>query len=408
MRVCILTTSFPLYEGIAVGIHVVEQARHLVKLGVEVDVLAPHHNQAPRQEIIDGVRVHRFRYMLPERWQTLCYGAGIPTNVKNSWWARAQLPFLLIAFILSGLRSGRHCDVIQANWSIAGLAGVLLAKLLRKPTVLVMYGAEVFVLKDNPILKFIIKQSDHVIGISQYTLDTTIQLQRPKSYSLIPPGVDVNRFWKRSDTAYVRRKLAQQGIDFSIPLVFALGKFIERKGFTYLIDAIAMLQDNQPVQLMIGGRGPLKGTLGQQASSLGIADRVIFLDYIPDDDLLAYYTVADIFVSPSIVDSQGDTEGLGVVLLEALACETPCVASRVGGIVDIIRDGVNGFLVEPRNSEVLADKMQWLISNEGLRQEMGKQGRLFVEEHFSWQAKAQEIFEIYQVLLQEREKEKLT
>jgi glycosyltransferase involved in cell wall biosynthesis len=399
MRACILTTSFPLYEGIAVGIHVIEQARHLVKLGIEVDVLAPHHQGALRQETIDGVRVHRFRYMWPEQWQTLCYGAGMPTNIRNSWWARAQLPFLLTFFTLNGLWIARHCDVIQANWSMAGLAGVLLSKVLNKPVVLVMYGAEIFVLKDNPILKFIVKQSDHVIGISQYTLDKTIQVQRPQAYSLIPPGVDVNRFRKRADTAYVRRKLAQRGIDFSIPLVFALGKFIERKGFDYLIEAIAMLQESQPVQLMIGGRGPLKEALQQQVSKLGIVDQVVFLDYIPDDELPAYYTVADVCVSPSIIDLQGDTEGLGMVLLEALACETPCVASRVGGIVDIVQDGVNGFLVEPKNPAELADKVQWLISSDELRQEMGTQGRLFVEEHFSWQAKAHEILTVYQAIL---------
>ncbi len=399
MRICILTTSFPLYEGIAVGIHVIEQARHLVKLGVEVDVLAPHHQGALRQETIDGVRVRRFQYMLPERWQTLCYGAGIPTNIRNSWWARVQLPFLLIAFLLNGLWLARHCDVIQANWSMAGLAGVLLSKVLNKPVVLVMYGAEIFVLKDNPILKFIIKQSDHVIGISQYTLDKTIRVQRPQACSLIPPGVDVNRFRKRANTAHVRRKLAQQGIDFSIALVFALGKFIERKGFAYLIEAIAMLQESQPVQLMIGGRGPLKEALQQQVSNLGIVDQVVFLDYIPDDELPAYYTVADVCVSPSIIDLQGDTEGLGMVLLEALACETPCVASRVGGIVDIVQDGINGFLVEPKSSAELADKIQWLINNDGLRQEMGTQGRLFVEEYFSWQVKAHEILTVYQAIL---------
>ena len=263
-----------------------------------------------------------------------------------------------------------------------------------------MYGAEVFVLKGNPILKYIIKHADHVICISRYTLDKTLQTQQPRAYSLIPPGVDVNRFRKRADTAHVRRKLAQQGIDFSIPLVFALGKFIERKGFSYLIDAIALLQERGPVQLMIGGRGPLKESLQQQASNLGISDRVVFLDYIPDDELPGYYTVADLFVSPSIVDSQGDTEGLGMVLLEALACETPCVASRVGGIVDIIEDGVNGFLVEPRDSVAIADRIWRLISDDKLRQEMGKQGRLFVERHFSWQAKAREILKVYEGLVQ--------
>ena len=400
MRVCILTTSFPLYQGIAVGIHVIEQARHLVKLGVEVDVLAPHHQGALRQEEIDGVHVYRFRYMWPDRWQTLCYGAGMPTNIRNSWWARVQLPFLLIAFLLKGLRFARRCDVIQANWSAAGLAGVLLGKVLNKPLVLVMYGAEVFVLKDHFVLKFIIKHADHVIGISRYTLEKTIEVQQPQEYSLIPPGVDVNRFHVRADPARIRHKLAQQGIDFSAPLVLALGKFIERKGFSYLIDAIAMLQERDLVQLMIGGRGPLKKSLQQQASNLGIADRIVFLDYIPDDELPDYYTVADVIVSPSIVDSQGDTEGLGMVLLEALACETPCVASRTGGIVDIVKDGLNGFLVEPEDSVAIADKVWRLISDGELRQEMGKQGRLYVERFYSWQVKAREILQVYTHVVQ--------
>lgn len=399
MRICILTTSFPLYEGIAVGIHVIEQARHLVKLGADVDVLAPHHHGAERCEVIDGIQVHRFQYMWPEQWQTLCYGAGMPTNIKKSWWARVQLPFLLMAFTINGLRWIRQCDVIQANWSVAGLTGVLLSKVLDKPLVLVMYGAEVFVLQDNPILKFIISQADHVIGISQYTLDQTLEVQQPKAYSLIPPGVDTDRFQRARDTADVREKLSRQGIDFSFPLVFALGKFIERKGFAHLIDAIALLQEKYPVQLMIGGRGPLKGALRSQASDLGLSDRVIFLDYIPDDELPAYYTIADVFVSPSIVDSQGDTEGLGMVLLEALACETPCVASRVGGIVDIIQDGMNGFLAEPKNSRQLADKVYQLLSDNDLRQQMGRQGRMFVENCFSWQAKASEILQVYRSVL---------
>ena len=395
MRVCILTTSFPLYEGIAVGIHVVEQARHLVKLGIDVDVLAPHHQGAKRYEVIDGVQVHRFRYMWPEKWQTLCYGAGIPTNLKNSFWAKAQLPLLELAFLVNGFRHAQDCDIIQANWSIAGLAGIALGKLLNKPVVLVMYGAEIFVLGNNPLLKFIIRSADHVIAISHYTLEQTIAVQQPKAYSLIPPGVDVQRFQPRKDTAEIERKLTQQGIDLSKPLIFALGKFIERKGFSHLIEAVALLQKKVTVQLMIGGRGPLKGTLQQQAEELGIADRVIFLDYISDDDLPAYYTIADLFVSPSVVDSQGDTEGLGVVLLEALACETPCVASAVGGILDIIKDGRTGFFVEPGNSTAIAGRAWQLINDEDLRHKMGKQGRLSVEKRFSWQVKVQEILRVY-------------
>lgn len=402
MRVCILTTSFPLYEGIAVGIHVIEQARHLVKLGVDVDVLAPHHQGAKRREVIDGIQVRRFRYVWPEEWQTLCYGAGIPTNLKNSWGARLQLPLLELAFLVNGLRYARDCDVIQANWSIAGLAGITLGKILRKPVVLMMYGAEVFVLGDNPLLKFIIRNADHVVAISRYTLEQTISVQQPKEYSLIPPGVDIQRFQPRENTSKIEQKLTQQGIDLSNPLIFALGKFIERKGFAHLIDAVALLQEKGPVQLMIGGRGPLKESLQRQSEELGIADRVIFLDYIPDEDLPAYYTVADLFISPSVVDSRGDTEGLGMVLLEALACETPCVGSAVGGILDIIEDGKTGFFVEPGNPNAIAEIAWKLISDDDLRERFGEQGRLSVADRFSWQVKAQEIFQVYRSVIKEK------
>ncbi len=398
MRIAILTTSFPLYEGIAVGIHVMEQARHLVKLGQEVTVLAPHHQGARAAETIDGVGVRRFRYMWPERAQTLCYGAGIPTNLRRSWWARLQLPFLVAAFFLAGLRYARDSDVIQANWSIAGFAGILLGKILRKPVVLVMYGAEIFVLGRHPLLKFILGQADHVIAISQYTLEKTLAVQQPKAYSLISPGLDIHRFQPAADTAAVRDYLTARGVNFSRPLVMALGKFIERKGFSTLITAIAWLQADYPVQLMIGGRGPLKDALQQQAADLGIADKVFFLDYIPDAEMPAYYTLADVFVSPSVVDSQGDTEGLGMVLLEANACETPCVASATGGIVDIIVDGLNGYLARPADAGDLAAQIKRLLDDPEQRQRMGQQGRQRVIDHFAWEIKARQLLAVYEAV----------
>lgn len=399
MRVCILTTSFPLYEGIAVGIHVIEQARHLVKLGQDVTVLAPHHQGAPAAETIDGIRVRRFRYMWPAPAQTLCYGAGIPTNLRRSWWARLQLPFLVAAFFFAGIRHARRCDVIQANWSIAGFAGIFLGKILRKPLVLVMYGAEIFVLGRNPLLKFILRHADHVIAISQYTLDKTLDVQQPRAYTLIPPGLDIHRFHPAADVSAIRAQLAARGIDFSRPLIMALGKFIERKGFAHLITAIATLQKQHPAQLMIGGRGPLKDTLRQQAADLGIADRVFFLDYIPDADLPAYYTLADIFVSPSVIDSQGDTEGLGMVLLEANACETPCVASAIGGIVDVIVDGENGYLARPADPDDLATQIRRLLDDPRQRREMGRKGRQRVITHFAWEVKARQILDVYQEVI---------
>jgi glycosyltransferase involved in cell wall biosynthesis len=173
---------------------------------------------------------------------------------------------------------------------------------------------------------------------------------------------------------------------------------IERKGFAYLIDAMALLRTQAPF-LMIGGRGPLKEQLQHQIQQVGISDSTKFLEYIPDESIPAYFSAADVFVLPSIVDQRDDTEGLGVVLLEALACATPCVASRVGGIPDVITDDLNGYLVEPGDPIAIADRVQKLLADELLRHEMGKYGRQVVEQHFSWEAKAREILQVYGALL---------
>ena len=397
MRVSVLTTSFPLYEGIAVGIHVVEKCRHLVKAGVDVDVLAPHHAGAARREEIDGIQVHRFRYVLPERWQTLCYGAGIPTNLKNSAWAKAQLPLFLFAMFPHTVRLARKSDLIHAHWSLSGLVGVLVGKLLRKPVVLMMHGAEVYVLKGNPLLKYIIEESDYLLCNSHYTLSSILEIAEPQAYQVISPGTDTGRF--RPDVPATLFTEREPEIPRDRPLIFALGKFIERKGFSYLIDALALLDEEPAPFLMIGGRGPLKGQLQRQVEALGLTDRVKFLDYIPDEAIPAYYGAADVFVLPSVVDSRDDTEGLGVVLLEAMACETPCVASGVGGILDVVKDGVNGFLVEPADAPALAEAIGRLIEDDALRQKLGRQGREYVEENFSWRKKAEEIIDVYEEVL---------
>ena len=131
----------------------------------------------------------------------------------------------------------------------------------------------------------------------------------------------------------------------------------------------------------------------------GLNDFVSFLAYIPNDHIASYYTAADIFVLPSIVDRKGDTEGLGVVLLEANACKTPVIGSGVGGIPDVIRDGENGYLVEQKKSQDLAEKIMKLAGDEKLRKQMGDTGRLIIEEYFNWNHQVKRIMQIYDSLL---------
>ncbi len=397
MRICILTTSFPLYKGITIGAHVLQQARRLLELGVQVDVLAPHHPGAPRHEMMDNISVFRFRYMWPQRWQTLCYGAGIPANLQKGLWTKLQLPFLLLMLFVSTLRIARRSDIIHAHWSLSGLAGVMAGKLLGKPVVVMLHHGKASVRRDLAI-RFVAKVADCILCNSHHTLSKLLQAEVPKNYRVISPGVDVERFHPQVDkTPFYSR---ERGIPQNRPIILSLGRLIEWKGFQYLIDAMGIIRTDPLPFLLIGWRGPLRKQLEQQVQQKGLKDCVRIVPHIPFEIIHHYYRAADVFVLPSIIDKEGNTEGLGVVLLEALACGVPCVASHVGGISDIIQDGKNGFLVEPRNPEALALKITTLIEDGRLRKEMSEYGRQFVVKNFSWRVKAQEQYEMYQNLTQ--------
>ena len=386
----------------AVGIHIIEKCRHLVKNGVKVKVIAPYHVGSKRREIRDGITIKRFRYFFPTRWQQVAYGAGIPTNLMNSWLARFQLPFFMVAFFVSAVINMKHIDIVHCHWSIAGLVGVFAGKLFKKRVVLMIHGAEVFVLGRNPVLKFVLKHVDCLICNSTFTDKKTREVYPSNRSVVISPGVDVNRFYPQARMANLRHKL---NIDAGDTFVLAIGKFIPRKGFEYLIEAIHHIVYQKKItniKLRIGGRGPLRPKYEQMIDHCALGDYIGFLEYIKDENIPSFYSEADIFVLPSIVDGRGDTEGLGVVFLEANACKTPVIGSRVGGILDVIQHGKNGYLVEQKNPFDLAEKIIQLSNNKELAKKMGENGRKLVREQFNWEILAKKIIDIYDSLLPKR------
>ena len=400
--VLVLTTSFPLdSSSIAIGSFVFEKCRHLVNNGLNVKVIAPHARGAKKREIINGIKINRFKYFFPARFQMLAYGAGIPTNIRTSYLAKLQLPFFMLAFFVSTIREAKNYDIIHCHWSFAGLIGILAAKLFNKKIILMMHGAEVFVYGDNPLLKLILKNVDFLISNSTFTAKKTLAVYHSKNFMVIPPGVDIKRFYPKNKRIELRKSLNINDTDL---FIFAIGNFIERKGFEYLIEALNIIVSQKGfthIKLGIGGRGPLRDKYEKMIKRYSLVDYAIFLGFIKDEDMPSYYTLADIFVLPSIVDSSGDTEGLGVVLLEANACQTPVIGSRVGGIPDIIKDGINGLLVEPKNPTDLAEKIIKLAHNRKLREQMGKNGRKIVEQNFNWSAIAAKLVDIYNLQLKQ-------
>lgn len=382
MKVLMLTTSFPLYPGHPAGVFVFEQARHLSLAGIDVHVLAPWHPGALHSEVMEDIVVTRFSYFLPKKKARLCYGDGMPENIKKNPALRLQLPFLVAMFLMKAVRLAGRYDYIYAHWPLAGLAAVVAGKIKRKPAVvMVHHGQKRY--GTNLLEKFVVGQADRLVCNSRFTMSRLPSFCGTNGCEIIPPGVDVALF-KPQQVDSSDDFFRQAGIPPGFPVVLAVGRHIELKGFSYLIEAAAHMKGRIPFLLVIGGRGPETARLKKLATHLGVAEQVAFVGRIPNKNMPRLYNRADVFVLPSIVDGHGSTEGLGVVLIEAMACGTPCVASNVGGIPHIVRDGVNGFLTPPGDAVALAGAIETLLVDSSLNQSMGENGRQFIMENFSW------------------------
>lgn len=395
MKILVATTSFPLNQWNNAGQFIWEQVVCLQKKGIRVKVIAPHHKCAHLAENRDGVEIVRFRYMYPESRQTLCYGEGIPTNFGNSISAKFQLLFLFPAFLCSMLRNIRGIDLIFAHWSIAGLVAVLVGRLVRKPVV-VMFHHGTNRHKPDILSRFVVKYADHLVFNSSFTLQS-MQIKFANKYSVLSPGVDTEKFNATVDSSPFSKWFPE--IKSSDQVLLSIGSLIELKGHLTLIRAFSAMKDVNGLFLVIVGNGPLKKKLLHFAREKGVLEKVFFCDPVGHEHLPVFYRRATLLVHPSIVDGGGNTEGLGMVVLEALACGTPCVASSVGGIPEIIADGQNGLLVKPDDPEELSEKISILLSNQDMRKKMKAIGRYRVLNGFSLERRTRELLSLFNSLL---------
>jgi glycosyltransferase involved in cell wall biosynthesis len=182
--------------------------------------------------------------------------------------------------------------------------------------------------------------------------------------------------------------------------ILSVGYLIERKGFKYLIKAVKkVLKEYNNVTLKIIGSGPLKNKLQYLITELKLVNQVKLIGNVSDNELLHLYNSSDLFILPSITDTQGNTEGLGVVLLEAMACELPVIGSKVGGIPDIIIDNETGLLVNEKDILELSMKIKYLIDNKELRQKLATNGLNRVNKKFSWNQVMNSYLNIYKKTL---------
>jgi glycosyltransferase involved in cell wall biosynthesis len=167
------------------------------------------------------------------------------------------------------------------------------------------------------------------------------------------------------------------------PLLLSVAQLKEKKGLGYLLDACRALTDRGvDVDVEIVGEGPLRARLEAQADALGLTDRVRFLGALPHDEVVARYAEATAFVLPCVTASDGDRDGIPNVILEAMAMGLPVVSTRHSGIPEAVEDGETGLLVEPGDTDALADALATLLADPERGDWMGAAGRRRVEKVF--------------------------
>jgi len=251
------------------------------------------------------------------------------------------------------------------------------------------------------INKFVLNNTDFIIFNSSYTLEKANNLISNNNCCIIHPCHSFTR--KIVDSNIFKEKLFQKlEISNRNKVVFFLGRHVEKKGLKFLLKATQiLLNKTNNFILLIGSEGVLTESLKLYSKKLGISEKTFFVGRIRQEVLDYYYSISDVFVAPSIIDSNNETETLGVVLQEALFNSTPVVASRVGGIVDIVEDSINGFLVEEKNPIELSEKILHLLNNKDIAIKMGKLGSEKIEEKFSVKTTTLKIVEVYESLTYE-------
>ncbi len=234
-----------------------------------------------------------------------------------------------------------------------------------------------------PVFSFCLNKLDGIIGVSSLTLDYFPHFKGKKA--LIPNGINLKEFNPNNP-------LIEKYKDGKINILF-VGRIEERKGLIYLLQAFKIIKEKQEnTRLIVVGDGPLKKNCQDFVLENKIKD-VVFEGQVTGEEVTRYFNTCDIFVSPAPFG-----ESFGIVLLEAMASKKPIVGFANKGYLELLK-GTMGeqFLVEPKNIEALAQKIEELIIDEKLRERMGEWG-LEHAQKYSWEKVADQILDFYQSL----------
>jgi phosphatidylinositol alpha-1,6-mannosyltransferase len=304
---------------------------------------------------------------------------------------RPLIFFIRTFFIIIRIPDLRRFSFVICGHITTLLIGLFVKQVAKIPVGVVVHGKECFykgILKElkYAVAKFLINRIDFIFLSNSFIRNKLIDMGIAQNKIVtIPFGVNFDE--KVPVLQKKERKEKKEG-----KIILTVGRLVERKGHSYVIHALPDVLEKFPsVSYQIVGKGNMEHKLENLVREKGLEKYVEFYGEV--DNLTRFYRNCDIFVMPSrFVKETGDVEGFGLVFLEANYFSKPVIAGRSGGISDAVIDGETGFLVDPENSQEIADTIIKLLDNPELARKLGEQGRKRVVEEFTWR-KAAEIIE---------------
>ncbi len=403
MRILFVSSTFPETPEESLD-WIGEFTKTIVEKGHKVMVLASHTAGTQKEQVFNKMKIKRFQYFWPSSLQKVAYGEGIAENTKKSLLAKTQLLLYVISNTFAVRKAVKEFkpDIVQALWSFPqGWAAALIKKEFGFPLAIHLFGAEVYLAKNYgmpSLARWPTKHAELVTANSQATKEAALEIGIKKSMKILfYGGIDTKKFNPKNSGKKLRKELGLE----KEPMIFALGRIVERKGFIYLVRAMPLILKKFPkAKLVIGSTGPEKEKIEKEANKLKVEKSVIFAGRIPNNSLTEYYAACSVFCLPAIVDSRGETEGgQGVVIGEAMATGKPVVASDIGGIPDAVKHNLNGLLVEQKNPKQLANAICKILSDKKLSERLSKAGRNFDEKELSYETLAGKFIAEYEKVL---------
>ncbi len=309
-------------------------------------------------------------------------------SLKRHWWLKPESLGMYAKFFFKclGLVINHKIDAIHAGRVLPeGLVGWLVARLSGKRIIIYAHGEEITTWRQSGKFKamvFAYRRADKVVANSDFTRNELLKLGvLEDNIVLIHPGVDLNRFQPGLACEDLKRYI---GLEPGQQLVLSVGRLSRRKGFDQVIRTLPLLlEQGQDVQYVIIGIGEDEEYLRSLAVENNVAQRVHMLGHVSAEDLPRWYNACDLFVMPNR-DIDGDTEGFGMVFIEAGACEKAVIGGKDGGAGSAIKDGVTGVLVDGSDLPEISGSISALLSNERVRDRLGEDGLRRVRKELGW------------------------